>query len=60
MAFASAAPGHGSIQMTIDVYADLEAVILARTQVRALQHPLIPSAIMPAGKLVEHADQNGT
>jgi len=44
--------------MTIDVYADLEAVILARTQVRALQHPLIPSAVMLANKLVEHADQN--
>ena len=56
MAFASAALGHSSIQMTIDVYADLDAIIQARTKVRPLQHPLIPKAIGLANELVEHND----
>ncbi len=56
MAFASAALGHSSIQMTIDVYADLKAVVHARTRVQPLHHPLIPKATDLAQKLVDHDD----
>ena len=56
MAFASAALGHGSIQMTIDVYADLEAIVQARTKFHPLQHPLTPAAVQRANSLVDHHD----
>jgi len=56
MAFASAALGHSSIMMTIDVYADLQAIVEARTRISPVRHPLVPRTITVAQDLVEHPD----
>jgi len=56
MAFASVALGHSSIMMTIDVYADLQAIVEARTRISPVKHPLTTRTITVAERLVEHPD----
>jgi len=60
MPFASAALGHSSIQMTIDTYTDLTAVLrakqLGRKQAGTVQSPLVPRTLSVAHDLVEHDD----
>ena len=58
IAFASAALGHSSIQMTVDVYTDLSAVLQARKQGCGGGHSLAPQASLLARELVEHNDPN--